>query len=90
MSEAPAQPAGDVHGLAWRKMIEAALPPAREHYLQRLDVVGAKFNLFSRDDEFIGGPRGSGAPNWNWARRLMALPAMIDSETAASRKPAGA
>ncbi|MBK9643977.1 MAG: hypothetical protein IPO67_02290 [Deltaproteobacteria bacterium] len=51
--EAPAQPAGDVHGLAWRKLIEAALPPAREHYMQRLDVVGAKFNLYSRDDEFM-------------------------------------
>lgn len=51
--EAPAQPAGDMHGLAWRKLIEAALPPAREHYMRRLDVVGAKFNLYSRDDEFM-------------------------------------
>ena len=35
-------------------------------------------------------PRGSGAPNWNWARRPMAFPAITDSDTAASMKPAGA
>jgi energy-coupling factor transporter ATP-binding protein EcfA2 len=50
---APPQPAGDTSGLAWRKAIEAALPPAREHYVQRLEAVGAKFSLYSRDDEIM-------------------------------------
>ena len=35
-------------------------------------------------------PRGSIAPNWNRARRSIALPAITFSPTAAAMKPAGA
>lgn len=51
--DAPAQPSGDPTGAGWRKLIEAALPAAREVYVKRLDEVGAQFNIYARDDEFM-------------------------------------
>ncbi len=36
------------------------------------------------------GPRGSVAPNWNWARRTMAVPASTLSETTSCMNRSGA
>ena len=82
-------------GVSWNTISTPSI--VRDSIVWAIESVGAISENVPRDrflpnpaSTWPRGPGASNGPNWNCARRLIALPAMMFSATACSMNPCGA